>query len=244
MRKFGLIGYPLGHSFSRGYFARKFQSEGLNDCAYLNFELASLALFPEIVKDPELQGLNVTIPYKQEILGYLQGRDAVVSETGACNCVHIKNGSLFGYNTDVTGFEESLKEKLTPAHDRALVLGTGGSSKAVAYVLKNLGIPFQFVSRRMDPERNILSYEMLTGEMVGRCRLIINCTPLGMTPMTGGFPLIPYGSITGGHYLFDLVYNPSETLFLQKGAAQGATVKNGADMLVLQAEASWRLWNV
>ena len=243
MRKFGLIGYPLGHSFSGKYFRDKFQRECITDCEYVNFELAAISALPDILKDPELSGLNVTIPYKESVIPFLHKKDPVVVAIGACNCVRIKEGILTGYNTDVLGFEESLSPKLTERDNRALILGTGGSSKAIAWVLKKRGITFKFVTRNKTGVENQLSYEDLDRVLIGTYPLIINTTPLGMFPDTGLCPPIPYEGVGSSHYFFDLVYNPAKTLFLEKGEAAGARIKNGADMLVIQAEASWEIWN-
>jgi shikimate dehydrogenase len=243
MRKFGLIGYPLGHSFSVKYFREKFERESISDCIYSNYEIHPVTVLPDILKDPELKGLNVTIPYKESVLPFLQQKDRVVQETGACNCIRIDNGKLCGFNTDVVGFEQSLMEKLTGSHKRALILGTGGSSKAVAWVLKKKGIAFLFVSRKKSGAANQISYDYLNPEIMETHNLIINTTPLGMSPDLAGFPPIPYKSIGPQHYLFDLVYNPAKTVFLQRGEAVGAIVKNGGDMLAIQAEASWQIWN-
>lgn len=243
MRKFGLIGYPLGHSFSRNYFNSKFREEVIKDCTYANFEIENIDQLPVVLKDPELLGLNVTIPYKQAVIPFLHTVDPVVKLTGACNCIRIQNRQLYGYNTDVIGFEESLREKLTPQDRHALILGTGGSSKAVAYVLNRLGIGFLFVSRRRSGSPDQLQYEDLTEKIIREHSLIINCTPLGMHPEINAFPPVPYEYLNSGHYLFDLIYNPAKTSFLQKGEAKSARIKNGADMLKIQADASWLIWN-
>jgi shikimate dehydrogenase len=243
MRKFGLIGYPLGHSFSRKYFREKFQLEGIEDCSYSNFELPAISFLPEILKDPELKGLNVTIPYKESVIPFLHKKDQVVEEIGACNCIRIEKGQLKGFNTDVKGFEESFSEKLIATDHYALVLGTGGSSKAVAWVLKKCAIQFLFVSRKSSASAQQITYGDLNQELLEKYSLIINCTPLGMEPDTGACPPIPYEWIGSKHYLFDLVYNPAKTLFLAKGEAAGARIKNGADMLAIQAEANWAIWN-
>jgi len=243
MRKFGLIGYPLGHSFSGKYFREKFQREFITDSEYLNFELAAISSLPDILKDPDLSGLNVTIPYKESVIPFLHKRDPVVDAIGACNCIRIKQGILTGYNTDVLGFEESFSQNLTERDNRALILGTGGSSKAIAWVLKKRGIPFKFVTRNKTGVENQLSYEDLDRVLIGKYPLIINTTPLGMIPDTGLCPPIPYEGVGSSHYFFDLVYNPAKTLFLEKGEAAGARIKNGADMLAIQAEASWEIWN-
>lgn len=243
MRKFGLIGYPLGHSFSAKYFGAKFKNAGVADCSYSNFEIADISLLPEILKDPELRGINVTIPYKESVIPFLHSKDKVVEETGACNCIRIEGGLLNGFNTDVKGFEESLTEKLNDSDKFALILGTGGSSKAVAWVLKNKGISFLFVSRKSSDLTNHVTYADLNSSIIEKYSLIINSTPLGMEPETGNCPPIPYDVINSRHYLFDLIYNPEKTLFLKKGEKAGARIKNGADMLAIQAEASWKIWN-
>jgi shikimate dehydrogenase len=243
VKKFGLIGYPLGHSFSRNYFQDKFLREKITDCSYDNFELQNISQLKEILADPELAGLNVTIPYKQSVIAYLQTADDVVQQTGACNCIRIRNRQLQGFNTDVTGFEESLKEKWKPEDRRALILGTGGSSKAVAYVLQKMGIPFLFVSRTATGAPGQLRYEEVTEKIMHAHSLIINCTPLGMYPKMHACPPLPYAYLTRSHYLFDLVYNPVRTEFLRRGEEAGARTKNGSDMLKIQADASWEIWN-
>jgi shikimate dehydrogenase len=243
MRKFGLIGYPLGHSFSRKYFREKFHRESIVDCMYSNYEIPSISTLSDILKDPELNGLNVTIPYKESVVPFLHKKDQVVEEIAACNCIKILNGELTGYNTDVIGFENSLREKLTITDKRALILGTGGSSKAVAWVLKKTGIEYLFVTRNKSLHGSGITYEALSREILESHSLVINTTPVGMHPKTEVYPPIPYQWIGQGHYLFDLVYNPSKTLFLEKGELAGARTKNGADMLAIQAEASWDIWN-
>jgi len=242
MRAYGLIGHPLSHSFSQRYFIEKFEREGIEGCRYELFPLPSIGDLPVLLdREAHLCGLNVTIPYKQQVIPYLHAMDDVVLSTGACNCIRIEDGRLLGHNTDVIGFERSLGELLRPVQDKALVLGTGGAAKAVHYVLKKIGIPFREISR--NALREVLSYAQLTAEMVREHRLLINTTPLGMYPDVGTCPEIPYDAIGPDHYLFDLVYNPARTLFLQKGEERGATVANGADMLRIQAEESWKIWN-
>jgi shikimate dehydrogenase len=191
---------------------------------------------------PHLAGLNVTIPYKEKVIPYLHHQSDVVKKIGACNCIKIVNGELHGYNTDVTGFEESLRPLLEGHHRKALVLGTGGAAKATHFVLEKLGIIFLEVSRNPSSGRQI-SYEQLTPAVLNDHTLIINTTPVGMYPNEHDCPPLPYSDLTSRHYLFDLVYNPAKTLFLQKGEQQGAVIKNGSDMLVIQAEESWRIWN-
>ena len=241
MRKFGLIGYPLSHSFSQKYFTEKFQQLGITDCRYELYPIEDIAGVKALLQDPELCGLNVTIPYKQLVIPYLMGMNPVVQEIGACNCIKIVNGVTTGYNTDVVGFEESLVRKLQPYHNRALILGTGGASKAVEYVLRKLHIGYKYVSRNAG--EGMLSYEQVDEEVIYSHTLIINTTPLGMYPKVEVCPPLPYEAIGAQHYLFDLVYNPDRTLFLQNGEQRGAAVENGYDMLIGQAEESWRIWN-
>jgi shikimate dehydrogenase len=243
MRKFGLIGYPLGHSFSVNYFKEKFKQEQISGVLYSNFEIQDITELTQLLGDPELEGLNVTIPHKQSVIAFLDQADRIVEETGACNCIQIKDGRLLGFNTDVIGFEKSLEEKLVGSDRAALILGTGGSSKAVAWVLKKKGIRFRRVSRDKKAGEDHLIYEDLDRATMESHSLIINSTPLGMYPHPEACPPIPYQWLGTSHYLFDLIYNPARTLFLEKGAAAGARTKNGADMLVLQAEASWSIWN-
>lgn len=242
MRQFGLIGYPLGHSFSKGYFAEKFAREGIEDASYDNFELSDIAQFPTLVQSqPNLVGLNVTIPYKQAVIPYLGELDAAAQQIGAVNTIKFTNGRLLGYNTDYVGFRDSLKPLLKPNHTKALILGTGGSSKAVEYALGLLGIQHRYVSR--EPKDGQLSYGQLTETLMQEYTLIINTTPLGMHPNVDACPDIPYHHLTPKHLLYDLVYNPAETQFLAKGRAVGADTKNGLQMLGLQAEAAWGIWN-
>ncbi len=242
MKRFGLVGQTLKHSFSKKYFEEKFAKEGIDDCCYENFELPSINEFPKLIENrPDLKGLNVTIPYKEEVVPFLQSKNEIVEEVGACNCIKIVNGKLRGYNTDAVAFKNSLQKKLKPYHKCALVLGTGGASKAVQYALKQLNIDFLLVSRRK--QQNQLGYENV-GEDTIRARLIIiNTTPLGMYPNTNQDPPIPYKAITSHHLLYDLIYNPAKTKFLQHGEAQGAQIMNGYEMLLAQAEESWRIWN-
>lgn len=242
MRQFGLIGYPLSHSFSKKYFTEKFAAAGLHTCRYENYPITSIHGFSALVRStPFLEGLNVTIPYKEQVIPFLSAASAVVKETGACNCIKIEGNTLIGHNTDVTGFEMSLRERLAPHHKQALILGTGGAAKAVEYVLKKLGIHYRYVSRTRSVVN--LSYEDVTADLLQAYTLIINTTPLGMYPNMEALPPLPYTSVGSSHYLFDLVYNPEKTLFLASGEKQGAVIKNGHDMLVVQAEESWKIWN-
>lgn len=243
MRNFGLIGYPLSHSFSKRYFGEKFKREGIGDCIYENYPLADIADFRELVRAlPALEGLNVTIPYKQAVIPLIDGLDPAASEIGAVNTIRFHAGKATGYNTDVIGFERSLTPLLSGQHRAALVLGTGGASRAVTYALRHLGIAYRLVSRKTaGPE--ILDYGSLDRDILATHTLIINTTPVGTSPDVDHAPAIPYGFLGSGHLLYDLVYNPSETLFLRRGKERGALTKNGYQMLELQAEASWDIWN-
>lgn len=244
MRKFGLIGYPLSHSFSPAFFAEKFRREGFSDCFYEAFPIKSIKELETLLANhPGLEGLNVTIPYKKDVLPYLQNSTEAVEKTGACNCIKIENGKLTGYNTDVIGFEKSLLPNLTPAYNKALILGTGGAAAAVEFVLKKLEIDFLFVSRNNKAGESIITYNEIRSEILNEYKLIINTTPLGMFPDVNNCPDIPYEFITSSHYLYDLVYNPPQTLFLKKGSEKNAITKNGSDMLIIQAEESWKIWN-
>lgn len=241
MRQFGLIGFPLSHSFSQKYFAEKFEKEGIKGCNYRNYPIMSIKEFPLLLKEHLLEGVNVTIPYKEQVLTFLTTQNDIVKKIGACNCIKVKNGELHGYNTDVAGFEQSLKKHLATSHKNALILGSGGAGKAVEFVLKKLKIAYRYVSRK--PSYQSLSYEQLNEKVIREHTLIINTTPLGMYPNVTEAPPIPYQFLTGSHYLFDAIYNPGRTLFLQKGEAHGASIQNGLDMLVIQAEESWKIWN-
>jgi shikimate dehydrogenase len=242
MLLFGLIGYPLTHSFSKNYFTEKFKKEGIENCRYENFPLADIDDLPGIIGDhPDLRGFNVTIPYKESVLRFLSESTELVKQIRACNCIKIENGKLVGYNTDVAGFEKSLLQKLDASHRNALILGTGGAAKAVEFVLRKIGVHYRYVSRY--PSVKNLSYEQLTPHLIEKNTLIINTTPLGMYPRVAEAPPLPYHLLTQTHFLFDLIYNPAKTLFLKKGEEQGATIQNGYDMLVYQAEESWEIWN-
>lgn len=241
MRKFGLIGYPLSHSFSQGYFNNKFETEGIFDATYQNYPIPSIDDFEKLWQaDAQLIGLNVTIPYKKEVIPFLHHPSSVVSAIHACNCIRKFNDELYGYNTDVIGFEKSLLPFLKVHHTHALILGTGGAAAAVEWVLQKLNIQYQFVSRSGDG--NIISYDSLNAETIASHSLIINTSPVGMFPNVNEAPALPYEAITSNHHLFDLIYNPSETLFLAKGKSQGASIQNGLEMLHIQAAESWKIW--
>lgn len=280
MNRYGLIGHPLGHSFSKAYFTEKFQSEGL-DCEYQNFDLEEISLIQQLVADhPDLKGFNVTIPYKEAVIPYLNEIDETAKEIEAVNTVKVlPNGQLKGFNTDINGIEVTLfgteatntslrgatatkqstcrrtsnyrrtcglPRSLTLARNddglNALILGTGGASKAVQYVLKKHHLPYHLVSR--DPNKGHFTYETLSPAIIKEHQLIINATPVGMAPNIDEFPAIPYEALTAQHILFDLIYNPEETQFLRNGKAKGAQTINGLTMLHAQAEASWKTWNL
>lgn len=241
-RLFGLIGYPLSHSFSKGYFAEKFRKENIQDAHYDVFPIPDISLFPDLVQRAHnLRGLNVTIPYKEQVIPYLDALDPEAEAIGAVNTIKFAAGKCTGYNSDVWGFEKSLLPLLQPYHLHALILGTGGASKAVAFVLNKLGITFRNVSRHATAD--ILSYDQLTPELIADHKLIVNCSPLGMYPKVEECPDLPYQALGDHHLLYDLIYNPEETRFLQQGKERGAATKNGLEMLVLQAERSWQIWN-
>ncbi len=243
MKVYGLIGYPLGHSFSQKYFTEKFEQLGITDCCYKIFPLQDINDLPELLKtNPDLCGLNITIPHKQNVIPFLTNNSRLPKGVSACNCIAIKEGKLTGYNTDVLGFEQSLLTLLKPHHTNALVLGNGGAAEAVKYVLEKLGVAYKIVSRKLHNGAQ-LTYNDIDADTISKHLLIINTTPLGTFPNVNECPDIPYQYLTPKHYLFDLVYNPAKTLFLQKGEERGAAVKNGYDMLVIQAEESWKIWN-
>ncbi len=242
MHRYGLLGRALSHSFSRDHFTRKFEREGLVDHRYELYELDRIEDLPALLAaTPDLRGLNVTIPYKQAVLPYLHALDPLTAAAGAVNTIAIQEGRLTGYNTDVEGFRTSLLELVGDARPRALVLGSGGASRAVVYVLKELGIRFRVVSRSM--ERGEITWDLLDPIIVKACPLIINTTPLGMHPEVSAAPALPYEAIGPRHCLLDLIYNPAETVFLRRGREQGARTMNGMPMLLAQAEAAWRIWN-
>ncbi len=243
MKIYGLIGNPLSHSFSRKYFLEKFQKENITDSDYLNFEVKDLDKeIPELKKNPLISGLNVTIPYKSQIIKFLDSVSPECLEINACNCIKIVNGKWEGFNTDLTGFEKSFLRGLESCHTNALILGTGGSSKAVAYLLKKSGIKYKFVSSSKRELPGMINYEGLSKSIMEEYSIVINTTPVGMFPNIEDYPKIPYQYISERHYFFDLIYNPAKTLFLSKAEERGARIKNGGDMLTIQAEESWKIW--
>jgi len=245
MDKYGIIGFPLGHSFSRGFFTEKFAREGI-DAQYLNFEIPDVAMLKDVLRDnPELRGLNVTLPHKQAVIPLLDELSDEAREIGAVNVIKCTmydgRWTLKGFNSDIIGFTESIKPLLQPHHKKALVLGTGGASRAICVGLNSLGIEWTYVTR--SPREGMFAYSDLTPEVMAEYTVIVNCTPVGMFPKVDAAPAIPYEHLTPKHLLFDCVYNPEDTLFLKRGREQGATTKNGLEMLHLQAVASWRFWN-
>jgi shikimate dehydrogenase len=242
MKQFGLIGYPLGHSFSKKYFEEKFATENLQDCVFDLFPIKEIGEYKNlIVQQSNLIGLAVTIPYKETIIPFLDKLSDAAKQIGAVNCIQLKNGKTTGYNTDVIGFEKSLKPLLKEHHTKALIFGTGGASKAVQYVLKSMSIDFLLVSRTKTSSS--VTYEDISEEILKNHLLIINTTPLGMSPNEEGFPNIAYHFLTPKHLLYDLIYKPEKTLFLHKGEEHCCAIKNGFEMLVLQAEENWKIWN-
>jgi len=241
---YGLLGKNISYSFSANFFSKKFLNENIENSEYVNFDLQNIQDFKKLIQENDnLKGMNVTIPYKEDVIPYLNILDKTAEKIGAVNTIKFtKRGNLKGYNTDVVGFAESIKPLLKRHHKKALILGTGGASKAVAYVFKKNDIKFKYVSRKPKGKKQI-SYDSLNEEMMNDFSIIVNCTPLGTFPNVEAFPNIPYQYITEKHLLFDLIYNPEITQFLAKGKEKGAVIKNGYDMLVLQAEASWNIWN-
>jgi shikimate dehydrogenase len=242
-KKFGLIGKDISYSFSKKYFTEKFSKELFDDCTYENFDIQTIEEFPNVLKEnPDLKGLNVTIPYKEAIIPFLDTMSDKAFRIGAVNVIRFtKKGNLKGYNSDWYGFKKSLEPLLQPHHKKALILGTGGASKAVAFALDKLGIFYTFVSR--EATENAIDYNRINTTTFDNFQIIINCTPLGTSPNTKEFPPIPYEFFTEKHIAFDLIYNPEETQFLKKAKKKGAAIKNGYEMLVFQAEKAWTIWN-
>lgn len=245
MQKYGLLGYPLGHSFSKTFFNQKFESEKI-DAEYINFEIPSIKEIKNVLKEnPELKGLNVTIPYKEQVIPFLDDIDEDARQIGAVNVIKITKGlfgikKLKGYNSDVIGFKRSIEPLLNVSHRKALILGTGGAAKAVFQGLKQLGVGATMVSR--SEKEFCITYNQITPKIMSQYTVIVNATPVGMFPNVDACPDIPYDLLTPDHLLYDLLYNPDETLFMKKGKEKGAVVKNGLEMLLLQAFAAWEIW--
>ena len=237
MRKYGLIGLPLTHSFSASYFQKKFLKEKIKDAQYLNFEIVEIKNLKTLIKNNNIKGLNVTLPYKQKIIPFLDKITKSAKAVGAINTIQIKKEKLIGHNTDILGFEQSFFQ-VVKERKNAIILGNGGASKAIQYVLRKNDIAYLVASRNSN-----FTIEQIDENILSQYNIIINATPLGLYPNTNKFPDLPYHLINSKHLLFDLVYNPEETLFLSKGKANGATIKNGIEMLHLQAEESWKIWN-
>ena len=233
----------LSHSFSKGFFAEKFAKENIANTQYENFPIENIDQFSALwQEEPSLEGINITIPHKKAVIPFLDIPSSVVKTMNACNCIRKYNGKLYGYNTDVIGFEKSLQPFLKAHHQKALILGTGGAAAAVAWVLEKLGITYQYVSRT-SAGKNVISYDDLNSAILQDHLLIINTSPVGMYPHVNEAPALDYTAIIPAHHLYDLIYNPAETLFLTKGKERGASIQNGLEMLHLQAEASWEIWN-
>ncbi|WP_312135227.1 shikimate dehydrogenase [Sphingobacterium sp.] len=247
MKKLGLIGYPLGHSFSKKYYLEKFKNENIQGIDYDLYPISTIEEFPALYRgDSAFYGVNVTIPYKQAVIPYLNELSPEASAIGAVNCIQIiqtpgEDPYLIGHNTDVIGFMNSLAPLLTEQHKAALILGNGGATKAVAYALEKLGISYQIVSRSKTADH--ITYDDLNTDIIRDHKLIINCSPVGTAPNIEQCPNIPYEGIDNSHLLYDLIYNPTETLFLKNGKERGAAIKNGLEMLILQAEENWKIWN-
>lgn len=243
METYGLVGHPLGHSFSKDFFNQKFQAEGI-DAQYVNFDIPTIELLNEILTNQPINGLNVTIPYKEKVIPFLDELSEEAKAIGAVNVIKVyqQNDRIYlkGFNSDVIGFSQSIQPLLNTTHKKALILGTGGASKAIQFGLNQLNIETKFVSRKSSD--NTLTYAQLSSEIMKEYTIVVNCTPVGMYPHTDECPEIPYEFIGKEHILYDLVYNPEETLFIKKGKAAGATTKNGLEMLHLQAQAAWNIW--
>ncbi|MBL7921007.1 MAG: shikimate dehydrogenase [Bacteroidia bacterium] len=243
MKNFGLIGRSLSHSFSKKYFEKKFEDQDLRDHAYLNFELQTIEEFKKVLKTPGLIGLNVTNPYKEKIIPFLDDLSVEANEIGAVNCIKLVRGKTIGYNTDAYGFGQSIKPFLDTTHDKALILGTGGAGKAVAYSLKKTGVDVFYATTSNKKNTNAFFYNEINERMMDAFKLIINTTPLGLFPNVNEAPALPYRLFTDKHLAYDLIYNPEQTLFLKQAKEKGAITINGLSMLQLQAEKSWEIWN-
>jgi shikimate dehydrogenase len=242
--RFGLLGKNISYSFSKEYFTHKFKEENLENCSYENFDIQDIIEFEGVIKNnhQELKGLNVTIPYKEAVIPYLDKLSKKAALIGAVNTIKFtRKGTLKGFNTDYYGFKKALQPLLKKHHSKALILGTGGASKGVAFALDELGISYTFVSRY--GKENTIAYEEITAHTFAEHQIVINATPIGTSPNVDAFPLIPYAFFTEDHIAFDLIYNPEETQFLKKAKEKEAQIKNGYEMLVFQAEKAWEIWS-
>jgi shikimate dehydrogenase len=243
MKSYALIGFPLGHSFSKKYFDEKFLKESIPDANFDLLPLSNLSLFGSLKSQNKYAGFAVTIPYKEQIISYLDEVDISAHQIGAVNCIKVLDGKYIGYNTDFLGFEKSLKKIANPQDTHAIILGSGGASKAVQYVFDNVGIEYLVVGRRKESTKHACVYEDINQTIIETHTIMVNCTPLGMSPHENQCPPVPYSYLTNRHLLIDLVYNPAETVFLKAGLKAGARVQNGFDMLIFQAEENWKIWN-
>lgn len=244
MKVYGLIGFPLGHSFSKQYFDEKFLQEGLTDCVFNNYPINSINELPALIKNTaELAGICITIPYKEQALQFADEYTDDVKKIGACNCFQFNNGNIIAHNTDVAGFKNAFTTLLKPHHTGALILGTGGAAKAVKFVLENLSIQHLFVSRNKAIDPSTIGYQTIDEKLLKDYPVVINCSPVGTYPNESLCPELPYHLVTANNYFFDLVYNPAKTLFLQKAESNGASIQNGYQMLALQAAENWKIWN-
>lgn len=239
--RFGLVGKNISYSFSQGYFSEKFKKLGLDKSSYQNFDLENISMFRALVEQNTLNGLNVTIPYKELVIPFLDSLDPEAKSIGAVNTIKFTENGLKGFNTDAFGFESALKPHLKKHHKKALILGTGGASKAIAFVFDGLGIDYVYVSR--SPVKNQFAYDELNNTILSEYSVIVNCSPVGTYPKIEEKPNIPYQHITSRHLLFDLIYNPEKTAFLKAGESKGAAIQNGLPMLIFQAEKAWEIWN-
>jgi shikimate dehydrogenase len=245
MKIYGLIGFPLVQSFSKQYFTDKFCREAITDCLFELYPIESISQFPGLIEShPKIKGLAVTIPYKKAVMPFLTRIHETARLTGAVNCITIHDDILIGYNTDCIGFEQSLLPLLQPHYTGALVLGTGGAAAAVIYVLDKLGIKYLRISRTPDAEQNVLEYDNIDADLLYAYPLVVNCTPLGMVPDENSFPRLPYEYLNSRNLVYDLVYKPEKTILLQRAEANGAAIKNGMEMLLIQAEENWRIWRM
>jgi len=240
--RFGLVGKDISYSFSQGYFSEKFDKLGLSNYSYENFDLPNISNFKELPNQKNLKGLNVTIPYKEQVIPYLDDLDQEAKTIGAVNTIKFTKNGLKGFNTDAYGFKKSITPNIRKHHKKSLILGTGGASKAIAYVFDTIGIDYIYVSR--NPSRTQLRYNDLDESVCNEYKIIVNCSPVGTHPNIKEKPNIPYQLLTSNHLLFDLIYNPSKTAFLKEGEQKGATIQNGYKMLELQAEKAWEIWNL